>query len=419
MIYMKILTRNRNKNKFYKDGRPKPANWEYRFETASIGGKRYHHSESGFNTKKDALDAGTAALAEYNKSGQIFTPSDMSFSDYLDYWLDTYCKTNLAQSTCDTYRKRINNHIRPTLGEYYLKSITPAALQDLINEKFNSGYSRNTLTDLKGILTGAFSYAVEPCRYIAQSPAIYIKLPQPRATSEDVPTREKIRRVVTHEEWNHIMARFPKGSTAHIPLILGYRCGLRISEAFAITWSDIDFDKGTLSVNRQVQKYDGDKLYTICNPKYDSFRTISLDTKTIELLQEEKDHQEKAKLFYREFHRQAGVDKDNHIVMDDPNAEPMEFVTQRENGEYIKPDIMKHVSRVIHGKATKNGIAISEDWDFHSLRHTHATILLEKGVQMPMIQYRLGHTDVEITERYVHPTTAMNVQVEDIINELY
>lgn len=90
-----------------------------------------------------------------------------------------------------------------------------------------------------------------------------------------------------------------------------------------------------------------------------------------------------------------------------------------ENGEYIKPDIMKHVSRVIHGKATKNGIAISEDWDFHSLRHTHATILLEKGVQMPMIQYRLGHTDVEITERYVHPTTAMNVQVEDIINELY
>lgn len=215
------------------------------------------------------------------------------------------------------------------------------------------------------------------------------------------------------------MARFPKGSTAHIPLILGYRCGLRISEAFAITWSDIDFDKGTLSVNRQVQKYDGDKLYTICNPKYDSFRTISLDTKTIELLQEEKDHQEKAKLFYREFHRQAGVDKDNHIVMDDPNAEPMEFVTQRENGEYIKPDIMKHVSRVIHGKATKNGIAISEDWDFHSLRHTHATILLEKGVQMPMIQYRLGHTDVEITERYVHPTTAMNVQVEDIINELY
>ena len=36
----------------------------------------------------------------------------------------------------------------------------------------------------------------------------------------------------------------------------------------------------------------------------------------------------------------------------------MEFVTQRENGEYIKPDIMKYVGRVIHGKATKNGIAI-------------------------------------------------------------
>ena len=51
-----------------------------------------------------------------------------------------------------------------------------------------------------------------------------------------------------------------------------------------------------------------------------------------------------------------------------------------ENGEYIKLDIMKYVSHVIHGKATKNGIAISEDWDFHSLRHPYVKPTTKKFI---------------------------------------
>ena len=49
-------------------------NWEYRFEAAKVDGKRKHISKSGFRTKKEALEAGTKALAEYNNAGQHFTP---------------------------------------------------------------------------------------------------------------------------------------------------------------------------------------------------------------------------------------------------------------------------------------------------------------------------------------------------------
>ena len=53
VIHMaEITTRNRNKGKFYKDGRAKPANWEWRFEMASVEGKRQQKTEGGFKTQK-------------------------------------------------------------------------------------------------------------------------------------------------------------------------------------------------------------------------------------------------------------------------------------------------------------------------------------------------------------------------------
>ena len=80
----KINVRDRNKN----TGR-RP-NWEYRFEIASVAGKRQNATKSGFRTKKEALEAGAKALAEYYASGEHFTPSTVSLSDYLDFWLENY-----------------------------------------------------------------------------------------------------------------------------------------------------------------------------------------------------------------------------------------------------------------------------------------------------------------------------------------
>ena len=56
--------------------------WQYRFEGAKIGGKRKRFTKGGFATKKEAMQAGTKALAEYNNSGLAFIPSEISFSDY-------------------------------------------------------------------------------------------------------------------------------------------------------------------------------------------------------------------------------------------------------------------------------------------------------------------------------------------------
>lgn len=129
--------------------------WEYRFEAAAVGGQRKQICKSGYLTKKEAMEAGAKAYNEYTQAGAVFTPNNSSYADYLDYWLSTYCKNNLKSVTHDNYIKKIRLYIKPHLGRYMLSSLTPAVLQDFINKIFNEGYSRNTLTVIKGILSKA------------------------------------------------------------------------------------------------------------------------------------------------------------------------------------------------------------------------------------------------------------------------
>ena len=73
--------------------------YQYQFEIAPIGGKRKQLTKSGFKTKREAEEAGIKAYNEYTQTGHSFTPNDISFSDYLDYWLENYCKVNLKYHT--------------------------------------------------------------------------------------------------------------------------------------------------------------------------------------------------------------------------------------------------------------------------------------------------------------------------------
>ena len=81
--------------------------WEFRFETARVGDKRTQVSKGGFETKKAALEAGTEAMNQYNNSGAVIEPSKISLSDYLDQWMEKYCKVALKPATVENYEKNI------------------------------------------------------------------------------------------------------------------------------------------------------------------------------------------------------------------------------------------------------------------------------------------------------------------------
>ncbi len=384
--------------------------WQYRFEGAKIGGKRKRFTKGGFATKKEALEAGNKALNEYNNSGLAFVPSEMSFSDYLDFWLETYCKVSLKDTTTEGYEKRIRNHIKPALGTYKLCSLNPAVLQTLINDKFNAGYGKNSLTALKTIISSCLSYAVEPLGFLRTNPMKSVKIPSPRAKS-DVPTRKKEREAVSVEAWNIIITRFPFGHSCHIPLLLAYRCGLRLGEAFALDWErDIDLKNKTLSVNAQIQWLDG--CWEFTNPKYDSFRTILLDDYMVSTLKRVKELQERAKVFYDEFYVHLYVNEKRQLVTKKTDGcVEIHMLNVREDGSYIQPRVMQHCGRVVHYELGY------KKFDYHSLRHTHATMLIENGAPIKDVQHRLGHKSVQVTlDIYSHVTQKMQIQTVDILN---
>lgn len=169
----KINIRDRNKNK--PDKKP---NWEYRFEIAKVGGKRQCVSKAGFRTKKEALEAGTQALAEYNYSGAHFAPKEISVSDYLDTWFELYVIPNMKYNTQNAYRNIIDNHLKPHFGAYRLNSLDPSVIQNYANGLAFNGFARTQMKNILATFHGALKYAVLPLKYLKENPMQYVKTPQ-------------------------------------------------------------------------------------------------------------------------------------------------------------------------------------------------------------------------------------------------
>lgn len=393
--------------------------WEYRFEGAKIDGRRNQISKSGFKTKKEALESGVKALAEYNNSGMHFIPSEISLSDYLDLWLKQYCKLNLLNTTYNNYEKKIRLHIKPHLGIYKLSSLTSFILQNFIDLKFNEGYSRNTLSVIKGILVSSLDYATTTLGFIKYNPMHSVRLPQPRAIAI-IPTRSKERILLSDDFIKLLFDRFKEPHSAYIELLLGYTCGLRLGEAFAIDLEkDINFKEGYLNVNWQVQHQDG--FWTLVNPKYNSKRSIKLDDFTLNKLKLYKERHFNSIKFYKEYYSQLKINDKNQLNYNE--GIPIHLLSVRDNGTYIQPRIMQHVGRVVHYNLYNSQSKIEEQefikYDFHSLRHKHATMLLEGGANIKDVQIRLGHKNIQTTlDIYAHTTKKIEDSTSSILNNL-
>ena len=316
--------------------------YQYRFEIASVDGKRKWKTKSGFTTKREAKEAAKLAQQTYEQVGQVVEPSDMSYADFLDRWLENRA-LDCAESTIKGYEKKVRLYIKPELGAYRLKSITKDNLQDFVTKMFNDGFSKNTISSVKGIITKSFDFA-EDRNYIVHTPAT--KLVIPTKLQPEVKTRNKKHVYIPKNVMKKIFERFPEGSSAYIPLMIGYHTGLRLGEIYALVWEDIDFENKTLSVNRQVQWHAGERTeeekkrtngtsisngyWYFAEPKYRSYRTIDVDDILLEALKREHQKQLKAKDYYDEYYNQYYCDNEMIFKKSD-DVLPINRISQEEN----------------------------------------------------------------------------------------
>lgn len=404
-----IYSRDRNEGKFDKNGKKKKPNWQYRFELCTVDGKRQRKEKGGFRRKQDAVAAATLAYAEYLGGGEVIEPKKISFSDVLDRWMEEHCRQELADETVKNYEKRIRTHIKPALGQYAVSALSTHVIQRFINEMVKAQYSRNSITSVKGIISKALKYA-KRMKWVARNESLEVELPSWNASRK---LRSKLRVPLTREKVKEIFERFPEGHSCYTPLLLAYRGGTRIGEAFAFFWDDIDFANGQIDINKQVQWYQERHQWRIVPPKYNSCRKIDMDRETMAYLKRERQQQIEFRLCYGKVYVRLYMDSDGYINTEG-NGKEIQMVTVRCDGSYIQPRVMQHCSRVIH---TELGCPL---FDFHTLRHTHATELEEAGVSSKEIQRRLGHKS-EITTRrvYVHATEEMRKRSVEILNTMY
>ena len=377
--------------------------WQYRFEGAKIDGKRKQFSKSGFRTKKDALEAGTKALSEYNQGGVHFKPSDVSVADYMNYWVENGCPATHKESTVENYRRVIRKHINPRIGQYRLSALTPTILSEIVNGMKINGYSKSMITVVKAVLSSSLDYAVEPLNYIKDNPMRYVKTP-----NVDKQKRERI--VLTDEQWHQIIERFPFGNRFYVPIMIGYYCGTRVGEVTALQWEDVDFENNTLNISKQLMHIK--KTWKFSLPKQTSSRKVKFGATLRDVLLREKQRQEENEKEYGEHYRKYYI-KDGVIIKSyvELPLERLHPVCVDSNGSMTKYSSFPYLTRVV-----QNDMGI--DFDYHTLRHTHGTKLFENGANIKAIQTRLGHKDIRTTlQIYTHTTKTMEQDAVDIFEK--
>lgn len=364
--------------------------WSYCFDLGKINGKRKRKEKGGFKTKTEAQKALREAINDYEKSGSIIQESNISVSDYLDYWFKEYVMVNCKYNTQQAYRIIIEKHLKPYLGAYKLRLLSPANLQEFINKKFINGFSKSSISNFYGVLSGSLKAAVYPYQFIKENPMKYIKIPKKKNNI----IKDDTLKVLTLDDFQQILKRFPFGSSFYIPLQIAFNTGLRGAEVCGLTWDNIDFNKKTLTVEKNLIGK-GKGIFEFGTPKTESSnRTISIGPTLISILKKNKLYQKENKLKYGEFYKDSN------------------FVCTKENGTNITTDSLKYLSRIINYE-------LGIKFNFHMLRHTHATMLLENGANIKDIQLRLGHANLSTTmNTYSHVTEKMKHDTVNILESI-
>lgn len=317
-------------------------------------------------------------IKEYNQSGSKIETKKISLQDYLNNWLRTYKRGTIKASSYDAIERTIQNQIAPYIGMIQLKEVTSSDIQTLLNDLKEKGYSYSTVKKAHDCLNAMFEHATI-AEDVAKNPMLLVKM---LAQSE---FEKKEIRYFSEEECALIIEESSRQYTTGKPVyqyadayILILNTGIRLGEAIGLKKSDWDKGNKTLHIQRNIQsvaKRDnsgnrvvGKQLITNTTKTYSGDRIIPLNKAATEAIE-----------------RLCGQHPDSECII------------CSSKGEMIPPE---RLERTFY-RILKN-VGISQAGT-HSLRHTFASMLFAKEVDIKTISELLGHASIQITmNTYVH-----------------
>jgi integrase len=251
------------------------------------GGKR---KEEYYDTKQEAERAKRRMLNERDK-GTLATERDQTLEEYIKYWLEVH-RVTLRKSTYAMYYTYLKSHIVPALGHVYLRKLNVEMFQTLyLGWGNNEELSPNTIRLIHGIINKALKDAVR-WKKLSSNPAQEVTLPKPGKTKNVYAlSEEDVKRLLECAQEMRLSLLF------RMALLLG----MRIGELLAFQWSDIDFEKKTLLIQRKVYYLQdpatGKYEFYVGDPKTEAGeRLIYLPGDIVEMLRAHREEQERMRV---------------------------------------------------------------------------------------------------------------------------
>lgn len=350
-----------------------------------LTGKRVETTRRGFNTKKEATLALSRVKLQFENGEYGKNTHDDTFLEVFNLWKVSY-ELTVKESTFVKAMSQYEVHVLPVFGEMKMASITIANVQKFANEKVKKfAKYRDFVTDVARI----FDYAIT-LGIVTDNPAKRITVPKKKV---DVQQEKKLN-YYSKEELRTFLECSKKQQPFYVYTFfqLLSASGCRQGELLGLEWRSVDFKENCIHITQTLARGKNRRLYLEQPKTKYSKRSISLDSSTMNILKQWRKEQ-------RELMLQLG-----HNTMN-----PEQLVFSNIDNSFLQ---LSKPRKWMLKNMEKNNLRVIT---IHGFRHTHATLLLEAGVEPKTISERLGHSSIQITlDLYSHVTEQMEKKVPDI-----
>jgi integrase len=267
------------------------------------------------------------------------------------FW-DNYfpkAKANKSKRSYEREESLFRLWISPVVGELTLKNVAPDHMERIKKNMADAGRAPRSIRYALAVVRQVFNFARYNNLFIGDSPTANVKMPQK--------DNRRLRFLTHGEAYRLLVALEIKSRQLYEMALVSLHCGARANEIFSLTWGDVDLERGTL---------------TLRHTKNTKTRVAFMTEEVKELLAQ----------------KERG--KNNDLVF--PGRGGVKITA-----------ISNAFDRAVKELGLNDGVTDRrQKVVFHTLRHTYASWMVEKGVDLYHVKKLMGHSTLSMTERYSH-----------------